>query len=290
MKPGASTIALTGTGRAGGRFLVCLACLQVGALLTSPALAHADDDCVFRCPTRPGLFGSPEPDPNCVRQCIEREETVPSGKTTPPAPTTTPPAEFRFTEAWNKDKQWQQQRTAVERLVSKIPDGTFTSWVRKRILFDRISRGQMDFRAGILPGRLHVYDPFWADDFSDSGRMNILTFELAKGLWFDKINPAPREARPAAVVEFERLVTRHQRTIQAMRFASLRKEDLAYLTDNDLQSQFAYACRVELLGLDPPDAPPPGYSETEWAGIRRDWPLARLETGRYLMSLLREYR
>lgn len=264
--------------------------VQICAVLLSamtPALA--DDDCIFRCPSRPGMFGSPEPDKNCVMQCLRDEETL-SGDKGRAVPKTSTPVSLRFTEAWNENEALQRQRGALERLVNGIPNETFKSWVRRNIVFDRVSRGSTDFKAGISPGLLRIYDPFWDRAFNDSGRINVLTFELGKALWFDRINPGPREARPPRMLEFERIIDRHKRTIEAMKFAAFRGEDLANLTDLDLQSQFAYACRVEVLDLAPPATTPLGYSQEAWASIRRDWQLARQEMGRYLVAVLRNNR
>jgi len=262
-------------------FCLCLALIPIAAAL-------ADDDCLLHCPTRPGPFGQPERDRDCVLRCLQSEglpQSPPPSQgriDSKPAPAST----LRFSAAWNATAAFQKQRLVVEQLVNAIPDEVFKAWVSRHVVFDRVSRGPTDWRAGIRPGVLVLYDPF--GDLNPNAQVSVLTFELGKALWFARINPGAREERPPLVLEFEALFRRHQSSIQAMQFASWHGENLGDLTDRDLQSSFAYACRAALFNLEPPSPAPAGYSPEDWKRIVRDWRGAQADVKRYLAKVLGE--
>jgi hypothetical protein len=193
------------------------------------------------------------------------------------------PPSLRLSDAWNADDRFRLERGPLERLVERIPDQAFKRWIRRSVTFDRVSRPRSP-RAGVRPGMLIIYDSFWEQ--TAAGQMNVLTFELAKALWFERINPGPRESRPAREIEFEALFRAHQRTIEAMKFASWGGENLGHLSDQDLQSWFAYACRVAVFDLAPPVPAPGAYSREQWRQIERDWRTTRAAVREFVTKIL----
>jgi hypothetical protein len=143
----------------------------------------------------------------------------------------------------------------------------------------------LSWRAGVRPGRLTIYDSFW--QLQRPAQESILAFELAKALWFERINPGPRETRTGREIEFEGVYRRHQQAIEAMRFAAWRGADLGDLTDRDMQSWFSYAHRTVVFNLEPPVSRPGAYSAEEWSRVRRDWNAARLEVRAFADSLFK---
>ena len=243
------------------------------------AYAAAGDDCLSSCPTRKGPFGQPEVDRNCVLRCLQAEEQAPGTEPRPDFSVGAQPS-LRF-----GGNSFQSDRQALlKSLVNSIPDRSFRTWVPANVVFERGAVGENPWRAGVRPGRLTIYDSFW--QLKRPAQESLLAFELAKALWFDRVNPGPREARPPREVEFEAIYRRHQDTLEAMRFAAWHNEDLSELTDRDTQSWFAYACRAAMFDLPAPSQPPRAYSPAEWEAIRRDWQPAKLELRRYMSSLL----
>jgi hypothetical protein len=230
--------------------------ITIGIFLLALGLVRAasDDDCIFHCPTRPGAFGSPEPDKECVLRCLRDQPTPPRQRIQIP-PVSVP---VRFTAAWSGNRALEEQRRALADLLDRIPDQRFRLWAKRSVSFDRVSQGQSP-RAGVRPGMLIIYDTFWEQ--SPASQMNTLVFELGKALWFERVNPGPREARPPREIEFENLYREHQPAIEEMKFAAWRGENLGKLGDQDLQSWFAYACRVVVMNLNPPAPAPNGWSD-----------------------------
>lgn len=174
-------------------------------------------------------------------------------------------------------KNWdREQQRIIEGDLTSIPDESFKRWVNGNVVFERISRGMLDSPVTASPGVIRVYDPYVT--LKDARRKDLLVFELGKVLWFERINPGPREAQTKRTREFEALYQRHERTIYAMQLS-------LGLVDNDPQSQFAYACRVEVLNQEPPEKPPGNYSNKEWADIQSDWVQTRNEVRGFLGEL-----
>ena len=171
---------------------------------------------------------------------------------------------FRYTGAWDASDTLKQQRRSIDRLVDNIPDHAFKAWVKRNVIFDRVSRPQTP-RLGVVPGRIIVYDSFWDRDQIPAAQINLLIFELGKALWFDKINSGPREARTPNEMEFNALFRQHERDIEATKFASGRGENLGHLSDRDPQSWFAYACRAVVFNLDPPSSATSGWRKSKLA-------------------------
>jgi hypothetical protein len=163
----------------------------------------------------------------------------------------------------------------LERALRGIPDEWFRRWASSSVVFTRGMRGMLDSPLAAAPGVINIYDPFAALD--TVARRDLLAFELGKVLWFARINPGPREAQTQRRREFEALYRRHARTIEAMRFGGL--------VDDDVESKFAYACRVLVLNLQPAQQPPPGYSAEQWADVRGDWERTRSEMRGYVGAL-----
>src|SRR2546428_8550692 len=128
-------------------FCLCLALISIG-------FALADDDCLLHCPTRPGPFGQPERDRDCVLRCLQSEglpQSPPPSQgriDSKPAPAST----LRFSAAWNATAAFQKQRLVVEQLVNAIPNEVFKAWVSRHVVFDRMSRGPTDWRGGVWAG------------------------------------------------------------------------------------------------------------------------------------------
>lgn len=238
-----------------------LACLAAGT-------ARAED-CLSRCPKHRGAFGQLETDRNCALRCLHEEDQA-------------QPTRARFVGAWPAaDKQ-----AVIQSLVDAIPDRVFKAWVIGNVVFAYEPSGGLSWRAGVRPGRLTIYDSFWR--LQRPAQESILAFELAKALWFERINPGPREARTAREVEFEGIYRRHRRAIEAMRLATWRGAHLGDLTDRDMQSWFSYAHRTAIFNLDPPPSRPASYSAEEWTLVRRDWNAARQVVREYASSLFNQ--
>jgi hypothetical protein len=182
----------------------------------------------------------------------------------------------------------RSERETVQSILRHLPNGTPKKWVLENVNFDRGSRGSTDFAAGVRPGTVRLYDPFFAARAGAQYQENILIFEIGKAVWFGKVNPGPREQSTRRQERFSNIVQKHAAVVGALGYASLRGEDLSALTDTDargdLQSQFALAFRVVLLGLDLPAGNPDStfYSDAQWQTIRRSWPAARKELEHYV--------
>lgn len=180
------------------------------------------------------------------------------------------------------------EKETLKRALRDIGNGPPEKWILENVSFDRVSRGPNDVSAGVRPGTVTLYDPFFAEAASAEYQENVLIFELGKAVWFGRINSGPREEPTRMQQEFSGLVQKHAAVVAALKYASLRGEDLSALTDTDaggdLQSQFAAAFRVVLLGLDLPtgNPNPSSFSDAEWQNIRRKWPQARKELKRYV--------
>jgi hypothetical protein len=244
--------------------------------LFAPALALADD-CLAKCPTRKGPFGQPEVDRNCALTCLQQEERPPAAK---PAGAVSDAPRLRFIGSWpDKDKQ-----ALIENLLAANPDRQFKAWAAANVAFEYRRTSGISWRAGARPGHITIYDVFWQSQRPE--QESILAFELAKVLWFERINPGPREARTAREIEFEQIYRRYQKPISAMRFAAWRGADLGDLTDQDTQSWFSYAARVAMFNLPAPARAPRPYSDADWNTVRKEWDAARAKVREYLASLL----
>lgn len=244
--------------------------------LVLPAIVLADD-CLSRCPRKKGPFGQAEIDRNCALKCLQDEEQAPPAKDGG----TTEPARLRFAGTWPEP----DRQALMQSLVDEIPDRTFRAWVTTNVIFAYEPSSAISWRAGVRPGRLTIYDPFW--QLQRPAQESILVFELAKALWFARINPGPREARTAREIEFEGIYRRHQKAIEAMRLAAWRGAHLDDLTDRDMQSWFSYAYRTAIFNLEPPVRRPDRYSAEEWNQVRLDWNVARQKVSEYSGSLFK---
>jgi len=238
--------------------------LALGAALPAAALA----DCLSSCPTRKGAFGSPEVDRACALKCLQEDDAAPPPKAQPAAkPKPRAP------------KTWEEQRRDLQAMIEAIPDARFRAWVNANVQIVHGDVGAGPFVLGVTPGKLTVYDSFWDKDFTAQDRQNVLLFELAKLLWFARVNPGPREVKTAREREFEdKVYWPHQATIEAMRF-EWRGQDLGFLTDRDMQSWFSYALRALIYKMPPPASPPQ---------VRADWPAALAEVRAFYAALLRQ--
>lgn len=171
---------------------------------------------------------------------------------------------FGYTSAWEASAALKEERRVIEGLVNDIPHTAFRRWIQGNVVFDRVPRAK-SFRLGVVPGKLTVYDSFWDSDVTPAARMNLLVFELAKVLWFQRVNAGPREQGTPKSLAFESLYLRYQRDIDAAKFAKWRGEDLGYVWDNDRQAQFSYACRAAILNV---NAPP--RETKDWASMQRE--------------------
>jgi len=241
--------------------------LALGVGLPAAALA----DCLSSCPTRKGAFGSPEVDRACALKCLQEDDAAPPPKAQPAAKPKPRAAE------WPAD--WQQQ---IRRMIGKVPDPAFRDWAAANVELVRRDLGEGSWTLGVVPGKLIVYKSFWDPQLDEDDRQNVLVFELAKLLWFARVNAGPREVKTAREREFEAIYWRHPAAIEATRLAAWgegERRSLGYLTDRDMQSWFSYALRAVIYRL----APPPGP-----ASVRADWQAALAEVRAFYAALLRQ--
>lgn len=245
------------------------------------ASAYASDDCLRACPTRAGPFGHRELDRECVKRCLIGGEMPSATKSESKSPEKAAPraATFRFTSSWDADPRLRDQRASMEQLLNQLPNDMFRQWLKRNVTIDRLSPSPGRPTLGVVPGTLRVYDAFWLPKFDSHKQTSVLSFELGKLLWFDRINRdgngPPRSQMQA---EFERLYLRHQGAMNSMRHALYEGNDLGRLGDNDMQSMFSYGLRVVLLNLPPPAQLPPGEK----------WQEARSELRQFVAGLLGE--
>lgn len=240
-----------------------------------PHIARAED-CLSACPKRKGTFGQQEIDRDCALKCLQDEDKASPSKS---GGGTTEPTRLRFAGTW----PGPARQAVVQGLVDAIPDRVFKAWVTANVVFAYESSSGLSWRAGVRPGRLTLYDSFW--QLQRPAQESILSFELAKALWFERINPGPRETRTPRELEFEAVYRRHQQAIEAMRLATWRGAHLGDLTDRDMQSWFSYAHRTVIFKLEPPATRPAAYSPEEWTVVRQDWNAARQKVREYTNSL-----
>jgi hypothetical protein len=195
---------------------------------------------------------------------------------------------LHFGPGWPATKEAQQQQ--LSELVTEIPDGqgayrageAFKRWTGG-VTIARVSRPGGPVLGpvlGVVSGQLNVYDSFF-QVASKAEQTNVLTFELAKVLWYRVNGGDTSVAQTVDGRVFQKLLDDHVHamSLEMLQSASLEGKNLAHLRDLDLQSRFAYAVRVAVLDLDAPAGAPPAVSS--------NWARARDEMRQYLLSVLK---
>ena len=254
-----------------------LACLA-GALTPAFAQGASQDPemaCMQRCPLVPDSFGTKKADPACIKKCL----------LTGGAPDPAPPASaaIRFTPAWEASATRRQQKTTLEAVVRRLPQGTAASaplvaavkqWMLANVIFHRTSRPAFDGNAPELRatrGQLEIDDRFFA--IGDAKQENLLMFELGKVLWI-RTDPSqsgapsfPPEVR-AAAARVTALTGMHSGLLYDLKRAAHKDDSLGSLIDGaDTASTWGYALRAIMLGLEPATA----ERRAEWARVRPEF-------------------
>lgn len=188
--------------------------------------------------------------------------------------------------------QRKSELQVLRDLLTEIPDkqGTlkvgeaFKRFVDSDVTLVRVSRPSSprieEPVLGVTPGVLDVRDAFFRMA-SKTEQTNVLTFELAKVLWYKINGTDTSNARTEAGQKFVALLNEHRSamSVGTLKAAALDQKELATLGDSDLQSQFSYAARVALLDLAAPAGASPAASG--------DWVSARNAMRQYMMSILK---
>jgi hypothetical protein len=176
-----------------------------------------------------------------------------------------------------------KDKALIDGLVNDIPDTqgglplgqAFKKWV---------SANNVEFKAGLLeqsgptlgvtPRQLQVNQAFF--NLHNTEQKNVLTFELAKALWYSINDNDSHVAKTPDGRDFQRLIDHHPAAMNAMKSGGYGSAPLGDFAD--IQSQFGYAVRVAVFNLGPP--------ATTSAKVVADWQNARQEIQQYLMKIM----
>jgi hypothetical protein len=191
---------------------------------------------------------------------------------------------------WAGAETWKRgEKDVIERLVNGFPDEAvydtgnlpvgraLKRWIHAHVEFERVSLAGGSV-LGVVPGRVKVPDVFFslrADD-QNAAQSNVLLFELGKVLWWQINGDDAHVAQTQTAGDFQKLVDQHSAAMDAMNLAGRNLERLGDY-GGDMQSRFAYAVRVGVLNLGPPN----GAS----AKAAADWGKACKAMQKYLLSI-----
>jgi tetratricopeptide (TPR) repeat protein len=178
-----------------------------------------------------------------------------------------------FSDRWNSRPADRARIEAFVRDIVAAPDKRlaqdFSDWLKDNVTIELVSRRGSTlidpYPLGKLHGKLNVDEWFLQNNSSDARRINLLVFEFGKTLWSDLNDNVADSAITGPARVFYRLKNSHP-AIGEMRSAG--KKTLGTLTDNDIESHFAFALRVVLFNLKAPEKANE-EEKAEWDAARR---------------------
>ncbi len=170
-----------------------------------------------------------------------------------------PQSRAGWTGAWDNREQ-----TVVQNALDKWKDGKLRSWLTENA---QLNRFKSDTFSPITANgsELRFKDDFFTK-ISAAERENLMAFEAGKVFW-NSMKDQPVERGKTLESWFVGYAPEHNSVIQDMRSARHNSEGLAWVTDYDTASQFAYLFRAQAIELEKPAGQ---TAQQQWQSVVRD--------------------
>jgi predicted nucleic acid-binding Zn-ribbon protein len=157
-------------------------------------------------------------------------------------------------------------RVVVNQALQGWKDERLRAWLAENAQLNRFTKDT--FSPITASGsELRFKDGFFSEQLRGARRENLLAFEAGKVFWNTMKDQPIGEGRTLETW-FANYATEHDSVIQDMRGAKHLSEDLAWVTDYDTASQFAYIFRAQTIELERPAAQ---NARQQWEGVMHDF-------------------